>query len=94
MTVISGPPLVSPATVPLGRLPLKDFISNRKDILYYGPLSIGTPAQELTVDIDTGSADLWVASDCDQCTTKQFIAEQSQTLVQEDEDFAVAYVSP
>lgn len=85
--------MVSPAIVPLGKLPLKDFISNRKDILYYGALNIGTPGQELTVDIDTGSADLWVASNCDQCKTKQFITEQSQTLEQEDEDFSVAYVS-
>ncbi|KLO12257.1 acid protease [Schizopora paradoxa] len=89
----SGPPLVSPAIVPLGKLPLTDFISNRKDILYYGPLDFGTPAQQLTVDIDTGSADLWVASDCDECSTKQFRTDQSQTINHDDEDFSVAYGS-
>ncbi|KAG8903570.1 hypothetical protein FRB99_003121 [Tulasnella sp. 403] len=41
-------------------VPLTDSISGNLDVLYYGPLELGSAGQELTFDFDTGSADLWV----------------------------------
>lgn len=42
-------------------MPVIDDISGNLDVQYYGPLQMGTQNQRLTVDIDTGSADLWVS---------------------------------
>lgn len=43
------------ATVPL---------ANRSDVAYYAQLNIGTPAQQIYVQLDTGSFELWVNPDC------------------------------
>ena len=56
---IIGMPPMAPGTV---QMPLTDYISGAMDVLYYGPLDFGSPPQSMTVDIDTGSADLWVIS--------------------------------
>ena len=45
---------------PAPNVPLTDYVHANMDYLYYANLQIGTPPQALTVDIDTGSADLWV----------------------------------
>lgn len=53
-------PKPSPDGNRVGRMPLTDFVVHNWDVMYYGPMKFGFPPQELQMDIDTGSADLWV----------------------------------
>ncbi|KAH7308001.1 aspartic peptidase domain-containing protein [Stachybotrys elegans] len=48
-------------------------LENRSDVAYYAPLNIGTPAQEVYVQIDTGSYELWVNPDCSVLTRESDI---------------------
>jgi hypothetical protein len=73
-------------------LPLQDYVSGALDLLYYGPISLGTPSQVLTVDVDTGSADLWVPSACRSCHSHQFSPARSSTFQPTSENFSITYV--
>ncbi|KIO26680.1 hypothetical protein M407DRAFT_74222 [Tulasnella calospora MUT 4182] len=72
-------------------MPLIDDISGNLDVLYYGPISMGSQNQRMTVDIDTGSADLWVPVNCPDCPHPGYQADKSSTYQETGDDFAVQY---
>lgn len=86
-------PLMPNLGVGSSSLPLADYHPSAFDVMYYGPLQFGTPAQRLTVEIDTGSAELWVASNCGACNDPQYEPLQSKTYTNLQDRFYVTYVS-
>ena len=75
-------------------MPLEDDVEASMDVSYYGPLKFGTPPQELTVSVDTGSADLWVPTTCPSCSNDQFDSKASTTYKNTGKRVAVSYVRP
>jgi len=72
-------------------IPLGDYANAQ----YFGPLSIGTPAQSFTVLFDTGSSNLWVpSSQCGGCIFhKKYYSSQSSTYVANGTSFNITYGS-
>jgi len=72
------------------------LVNQNQDTSYYGSLAIGTPAKSFNVILDTGSADLWVASS--NCVTgcgsvPTFNAASSSTFKNQSTPFSITYGS-
>ncbi|KAI0766548.1 aspartic peptidase domain-containing protein [Irpex lacteus] len=72
-------------------MPLKDDIEGGMDVSYYGPVQFGTPGQELTVSVDTGSADLWIPTTCPSCSNAQFAPAASSTFQNSKRKVSLVY---
>lgn len=85
----------------LEKLSAPSVTVTNKEYWYSVALSLGTPAQEFNVLLDTGSSDLWVyasndTTDChdDYCAfTGTFNADKSSTYKYMNDDFSIQYVS-
>ncbi|KAG0086705.1 Type I transmembrane sorting receptor [Podila epicladia] len=75
-----------------GKVPLTDV---GPDSEYYGSVSVGTPAQVMRLDFDTGSADIWFPSST--CTTSgckvhhRFNSAKSTTFKKDGRPWKIGY---
>ncbi|KAG0053850.1 hypothetical protein BGZ83_000324 [Gryganskiella cystojenkinii] len=75
-----------------GSVPLTDAPT---DLEYYGTVSIGTPGQDVKLDFDTGSSDIWFPStDCTTSACKahtQFDSSKSSTFKDDGRQWQISY---
>eukprot|EP00117_Sycon_ciliatum_P010375 scpid67234/ scgid12294/ Lysosomal aspartic protease len=77
--------------------PGDEILTDYKDAQYYGPITIGTPAQSFNVIFDTGSSNLWVPSSkcpitdlaCD--LHHKYHSDRSSTYKANGSSFAIRY---
>ncbi|KAG8907346.1 Type I transmembrane sorting receptor [Tulasnella sp. 403] len=82
----------NPGTNGTGTVPLDDDYDSGVDLLYYGPISLGTPAQTTTMDFDTASSDLVVPlAECTDCVGPLFNTSQSSTFKTDQFPFRIEY---
>ncbi|KAM0789608.1 hypothetical protein ACM66B_000414 [Microbotryomycetes sp. NB124-2] len=71
-------------SAPQGAVTLYDYFSEPLDIMIYGNVSIGTPAQVFPLLFDTGSSDLWVyQAGTGALSVPEWDASQSSSAVTE-----------
>jgi len=72
-------------------IPLHDY----QNAQYYGPISVGSPAQNFNVIFDTGSSNLWVpSSTCTNCGSHPlYDSSKSSTYNKNGSTFAIMYGS-
>lgn len=70
-------------------------IHDYQNAQYYGPISVGNPAQDFQMIYDTGSSNLWVPSaKCSDCGRHpKYDSSKSQTYVANGTNFAIQYGS-
>jgi len=64
--------------------------------LYYGTITLGTPAQSFAIDFDTGSADLWVPSSKSKSASSLahvYTSSKSSTYKANGKAFSIQYGS-
>ncbi|KAI1315952.1 hypothetical protein EDD11_010590 [Mortierella claussenii] len=75
-----------------GKVPLTDV---SPDLEYYGSVSVGSPAQAVKLDFDTGSSDIWFPSST--CTTSackahsRFNSAKSSTYRKDGRSWKISY---
>lgn len=74
---------------------IPERLKNVDNFLYYGTISMGTPPQNLVVDFDTGSGDIWLPStSCksQSCVEhKKFDSTASSTFKNDTRRFSISY---
>ncbi|KAI0645583.1 aspartic peptidase domain-containing protein [Trametes meyenii] len=87
--IIEVPPFAAgPRTA---QMSLKDDISGELDVLYYGPMDFGDSKMTMDIDIDTGSADLWVPVDCRGCQNPSYVPSAKSSYVGSKQKCKVVY---
>nr|ACL68086.1 syncephapepsin precursor [Syncephalastrum racemosum] len=72
-----------------GSVPMTDV---DYDVEYYATVSVGTPAQSIKLDFDTGSSDLWFSSTlCSSCGSKSFDPTKSSTYKKVGKSWQISY---
>ncbi|KAJ9605361.1 hypothetical protein H2200_010018 [Cladophialophora chaetospira] len=76
-------------------------LSNNQELEYLVNITVGTPAQKLSVTLDTGSSDLWIPASSaplckkNQCDFGSFDPSKSSTYqVVEQDGFNITYAAP
>ncbi|KAG0004779.1 Type I transmembrane sorting receptor [Entomortierella chlamydospora] len=89
---LSVPRPIHSDAVGVGKVPLTDVGTDSE---YYGSVSVGTPAQTVRLDFDTGSSDIWFPTT--SCTTsackshKQFNSAKSSTYKKDGRKWTISY---